>query len=62
MEQADSRGVLGLRSTVQSQGGGGPSERIPGAAFAVVEGASHFLQEDKGEAIAELVRSFVKEA
>ena len=38
------------------------SERIPGATFAVVEGASHFLQEDKGEAIAELVRSFVKEA
>ena len=38
------------------------SERIPGATFAVVEGASHFLQEDKGEAIADLVRSFVKEA
>ena len=37
------------------------SERIPGATFAVVEGASHFLQEDKGEAIADLVRSFVKE-
>ena len=38
------------------------SERIPGASFAVAEGASHFLQEDKGEAIADLVRSFVKEA
>jgi haloalkane dehalogenase len=38
------------------------SERIPGATFAVIEGASHFLQEDKGEAIADLVRSFVKEA
>ena len=38
------------------------SERIPGATFTVVEGASHFLQEDRGEAIADLVRSFVNEA
>ena len=37
------------------------SERIPGARFTRVDGASHFLQEDKGEVIAELVRSFVKE-
>ena len=62
VEQADSGGVLGLRSTVQPQGGGEPcrnGSREP--AFAVVEGASHFLQEDKGEAIADLVRSFVKE-
>jgi len=35
------------------------SERIPGARFAVVEGASHFLQEDKGEAIAEMVAAFI---
>jgi haloalkane dehalogenase len=29
--------------------------RIPGATFAPIEGASHFLQEDKGDAIAELM-------
>jgi haloalkane dehalogenase len=36
------------------------SERIPGARFAVVEGASHFLQEDKGEEIADMVAEFIK--
>ncbi len=33
--------------------------RIPGAIFVPVEGASHFLQEDKGEAIAELIRDWI---
>jgi haloalkane dehalogenase len=35
------------------------SERIPGARFEVVEGASHFLQEDKGEMIAEMIAAFI---
>ncbi|MGH2753732.1 MAG: haloalkane dehalogenase [Actinomycetota bacterium] len=36
------------------------AERIPGARFELVEGASHFLQEDKGEEIANLVEAFVR--
>lgn len=36
------------------------AERIPGARFAPVAGASHFLQEDKGEEIAELISPFIK--
>ncbi len=36
------------------------AERIPGAAdFVLIEGASHFLQEDKGEVIAEHVERFL---
>jgi haloalkane dehalogenase len=36
------------------------AERIPGARFVPIEGASHFLQEDKGEAIAEEITRFCK--
>lgn len=35
------------------------AERIPGGRFVPIEGASHFLQEDKGEEIAEQVLSFL---
>ena len=35
------------------------AERIPGARFVPVEGASHFLQEDKGEEIAATVLEFL---
>lgn len=35
------------------------ADRIPGAVFAPIEGASHFLQEDKGEQIAALIVEFV---
>ena len=36
------------------------AERIPGAApFAPINGASHFLQEDKGEEIADLIAAFL---
>ncbi|HWC14063.1 MAG TPA: haloalkane dehalogenase [Actinomycetota bacterium] len=35
------------------------TERIPGATFVPIADASHFLQEDKGEEIAEHVESFV---
>jgi haloalkane dehalogenase len=34
--------------------------RIPGARFALVEQASHFLQEDRGEAIAEMIAAFIE--
>lgn len=34
------------------------AERIPGARFVPIEGASHFLQEDKGEEIAEHIAAF----
>jgi haloalkane dehalogenase len=38
-------------------------DRIPGAGeLRVIEGASHFLQEDKGEAIAGEINSFLAEA
>ena len=38
------------------------AQRIPGAVpFAPIDGASHFLQEDKGEVIAELVAAFISE-
>ena len=33
--------------------------RIPGAIFVPIEGASHFLQEDKGEEIATLIRDWL---
>lgn len=33
--------------------------RIPGAIFVPIEGASHFLQEDKGEEIADLIRDWL---
>ena len=33
--------------------------RIPGAIFVPIEGASHFLQEDKGEEIARLIRDWL---
>lgn len=35
------------------------SERIPGASFVPIEGASHFLQEDKGEDIADHIVAFL---
>ena len=35
------------------------AERIPGAIFVPIEGASHFLQEDKGEEIARLIRDWL---
>jgi haloalkane dehalogenase len=34
--------------------------RIPGASFQTIPGASHFLQEDRGEAIAEEIASFLR--
>jgi haloalkane dehalogenase len=39
------------------------AERIPGAGpFVPIEGASHFLQEDKGEAIADEILSFLEKS
>ena len=35
------------------------ARRIPGAEFVPIDGASHFLQEDKGEEIAELIAAFL---
>lgn len=35
------------------------AERIPGARFVPIEGASHFLQEDKGEELAEVIADFL---
>jgi len=35
------------------------ADRIPGATFTPIAGASHFLQEDKGEAIADHILAFV---
>lgn len=37
------------------------AERIPGATFVPIEGASHFLQEDKGEVIATHIAAFLAE-
>jgi haloalkane dehalogenase len=38
------------------------AERIPNARFVGIEGASHFLQEDKGEEIADEIMRFVKDS
>lgn len=38
------------------------AERIPGARFVPISGASHFLQEDKGEEIAQVILGFVEES
>jgi haloalkane dehalogenase len=36
------------------------AERIPGAGdFVLIEGASHFLQEDKGEEVAQAIARFL---
>jgi haloalkane dehalogenase len=35
------------------------AERIPGARFVTIEGGSHFLQEDRGESVAEEIVSFL---
>jgi haloalkane dehalogenase len=37
------------------------AERIPGARFVLIEGGSHFLQEDKGEEIATHISRFLDE-
>jgi haloalkane dehalogenase len=45
----------------QPKVGGRFAERIPGARpFVLIEGAGHFLQEDKGEVIAEHIAEFLK--
>lgn len=41
------------------RGGEKLAAKIPGAIFVPIEGASHFLQEDKGEEIAETIREWL---